>query len=180
MGYIIRIDKPKNSPKGTHGWQVRVHTGQAKKYYSRLFSDNKYGSRGKALVAAEEYLEAYLQKHPQAPTVPNNVPYHKGRLSRRNKSGVKGVCRTHEFNRRGEREYYWGAFIPRGPYGRKTTKKFYINAHGEEEAKRLAIEFRQMGEEAVDESKAALKEFFEQEHFEKMETARFELEYSDL
>ena len=109
--------------------------------------------------------------------MPNNVPYHKGKLSRRNKSGVKGVCRTHDFNKKGEREYYWGAFVPIGPYGRKTTKKFYISVHGEEEAKRLAIEFRRMWEEAVEENEEVLKEFFEREHFDKIESARFELDW---
>ena len=168
MGYIVRIDKPKNSAKGTHGWQVRIHTGEAKKYYSKLFSDHQYGSRGKALVAAEEYLTAYVEKHPELPSAPSHVPYHKGKLSIRNKSGVTGVCRTHDLSRKGERIYYWGAFVPIGPYGRKTVKKFYIGVHGEEEAKRLAIEFRQMGEEAVDEGESALKEFFEREHFDKI------------
>ena len=100
MGYIIRIDKPKNSVKGTHGWQVRVHTGVPKKYHSKLFSDQKCGSKGKALVAAEEYLAQYLKEHPEAPKMPVHVPYHRGRLSIRNKSGVTGVCRTHDFNRR--------------------------------------------------------------------------------
>lgn len=167
MGYIVRIDKPKNSPHGTHGWQVRVHTGVPRKYHSKLFSDNRYGSQGKALVAAEEYLKDYLEKYPETPTFPNNVPYLK-KLSRRNTSGVTGVSRTHDINRRGEKDYYWGAFVPVGPYGRKTTKKFYVSTHGEGEAKRLAVEFRRMWEEAIDQSEEALKEFFEREHFDKM------------
>ena len=59
MGHIVRIDKPKDDPRhGTHGWQVRV--GGKRGYHSRLFSDNTYGSKGKALVAAEEYLAEYI------------------------------------------------------------------------------------------------------------------------
>ncbi len=173
MGYIVRIDKPRNSPKGTHGWQVRIHTGVPKKYHSKLFSDNMYGSRGKALVAAEEFLIDYLEKNPESPQKPGNVPYHKGELSIRNKSGVTGVCRTHDIIKTGGRSYYWGAFVPIGPYGRKTTKKFYVGTYGEEEAKRLAIEFRQMWEEAVDQSEEALKEFFDREHFDKIEDPYF-------
>ncbi len=169
MAYIVRIDKPKNSVKGTHGWQVRIHTGAARKYQSKLFSDNQYGSRGKALVAAEEYLAAYIEKHPGSSSAPGHVSYRKGNLSVRNKSGVTGVYRTHEMNHRGERVYYWSAFVPIGPYGRKATKKFYIGVYGEEESKRLAVEFRQMWEKAADEGQEALKEFFEREYFDKLE-----------
>ena len=174
MGYIVRIDKPKNSTKGTHGWQVRIHTGKnPRKYYSKLFSDGRYGSRGKALIAAEAYLEEYELQHPelaQSP-IPPNKPFLKDTLTRRNTSGINGVFRSHQFyswDKERIPRYYWGASCPTGPDGKYFAKRFYVATHGEEEAKRLAIEFRKMWEEAVEAGEEALAEFFEREHYDKI------------
>ena len=164
IGSIIRLDKPKDDmTKGTHGWQVRVPTGQPKNYYSKLFSDNVYGSKGKALVAAEEHLEEYLETH-SITIRRSNIPYFRT-LAARNKSGKTGVYRTHSFHSgTGLKQEFWGVHCSIGPYGRPWSKQFYISTHGEEEAKRLAIEFREMWEQAVDKGEKALREFFEEYH----------------
>ena len=164
IGSIIRLDKPKDDmTKGTHGWQVRVPTGKPRKYYSKLFSDNVYGSKGKALVAAEEHLEEYLNTH----TIifeNSTSPYFKKRPAR-NKSGKTGVYRTHSYHGgTGLKQEFWGVYCSVGPYGRPWTKQFYISTHGEEGAKQMAIEFREMWEEAVDKGEKALKQFFEEYH----------------
>ena len=166
MASIIRLDKPKNSKKGTHGWQVRV--GPHKGYHSKLFSDNVYGSKGKALIAAEEYLEDYLKKNPKADKKqwPHGF-YESEALYKSNTSGITGVFRTHDYARwdkkKTSKQYYWGAFYSINRHGiRKTRghKKFYVHQHGEVEARRLAIEFRKMWEEAAKKGPEAVKQFF--------------------
>jgi hypothetical protein len=176
MGYIVRVDKPKNEPsKGTHGWQVR---GAGKRgYHSKLFSDNIYGSKGKALIAAEEYLAEYIEANSAEATVipsreQNLFPqgfYTGGKMWANNKSGVTGVFRTHDYGRwdtdKKRKQYYWGAFYTINRYGKRKTRghqKFYVDEWGEEEAKRRAIEFRQMWEEAAREGVEAVKRFFEE------------------
>lgn len=173
MGSIIRIDKPKNSTKGTHGWQVRVNTHKGKKYHSRLFSDRKCGGRDEALAEAKEYLKTYLEEHPELahPKKPANNPFLKGKLSARNKSGVNGVFRTYQYfnwDKERRRRYYWAASCPTGPDGKYFAKRFYVETYGEEVAKQLAIEFRKMWEEAVEQGEEALKEFFIREHYDKI------------
>jgi len=173
IGSIIRIDDPKDDVKhGTHGWQVRVPTGEPRKYHSKLFSDGVHGTKGKALVAAEEYLDTYLKEHPEIYEIvsrQSNVPYHRGRLLASNSSGVTGVYRTYGVpgwdKSKTHKQYYWAAFCPKGPEGQKRWyKRFYVETHGEQEARRLAIEFRQMWEEAVEQGGEALEHFFEEHH----------------
>lgn len=185
MAHIVRIDQPKNDPtKGTHGWQVRV--GGSRGYHSKLFSDNVYGSKGKALVAAEEYLEQYLKDHPeeaQRRTKPLWPPYRQfnngKKVQANNKSGVNGVHKTYTYNswdkKRKHKAWYWAAFCPIGPEGQRNRwfKRFYVDSHGDAEARRLAIEFRKMWEEAVEKGEDALKEFFDREHYDKMVDTRF-------
>lgn len=176
MAHIVRIDKPKDSSKGTHGWQVR---GSGKRgYHSKLFSDKSHGSRGKALVAAETYLEQYLLEHPEeAVTRPSNQPYYKGEsLMGHNTSGITGVYYT-KYPHRWDKErlvHYWCAFIPLGPKGQKRWhKKFNIERYGEEEAKRLAIEFRREWEKAVDQGEEALEAFFDEYHYSRLINTEF-------
>lgn len=170
MGHIVRIDKPKDDPKhGTHGWQVRV--GSRKNYHSKLFSDNVHGGKGKALVAAEEYLAEYIKAHPDEDrTIFDQFPhgFHEGKLMSNNKSGVTGVYRTHEYSRwdvKKERKlYYWAAFYTIDAYGQKKKRlheRFYIHEWGEAEAKRRATEFRKLWEEAAREGTEAVVNFFE-------------------
>lgn len=183
MAHIVRIDCPKNSPtKGTHGWQVRV--GGKRGYHSKLFSDNRYGSKGKALVAAEAYMEGYVKLHPEEDarrTLPFYTHFKNGNTVRsNNKSGINGVYRSHSYHgwdkSRTFKAYFWAAFCPIGPEGQRNRwfKRFYVDTHGEQEAKRLAIEFRKMWEEAAKEGEKALKDFFEREHFDQMRNSRFD------
>lgn len=179
MGHIVRIDKPKDNPnKGTHGWQVRV--GGKRGYHSKLFSDNPHGGREKALVAAQEYLEAYLKAHPDIATraaLPFRYP-NSNKVQANNKSGVNGVHKTYAYHgwdkKKKHKAWYWAAFCPIGPEGQrnKWMKRFYIDTYGDREAKRLAIEFRQMWEEAVQAGEEALKEFFEREHYDHLANGR--------
>ena len=169
MAAIIRLDKPKNSPHGTHGWQVR---GRGKRgYHSKLFSDGQYGGSEPALAAATAYLESYVESHP-AERDNSHQPFHQGKRFTNNKSGVTGVYYT-EYAHRWDKERtvgYWCASLPSGPAGQKPWhKKFNIERYGYREAKRLAIEFRREWEEAVKQgSDQALEEFFEEYHYSRL------------
>ncbi len=163
--HIVRIDQPKDDPKrGTHGWQIRA--GRKKSYHSKLFSDSIFGSKDKALVEAQKYLEAYLKEYPDLANVPNS-PFRENGLTTRNTSGVNGVFRTHDYARwdakKERKQYYWGAFYTIDRYGNKKHRheKFYVHEWGETEAKRRAIEFRKLWEEAAKEGVDAVKKLFE-------------------
>jgi hypothetical protein len=168
--HIVRLDKPKDSPKGTHGWQVRV--GERTGYHSKLFSDGVHGGREQALAAAQEYLEQYKAEHPESVglSAENMFPhgFDEGTLKSSNTSGIRGVFRTHNYDRwdaeKKKKLYYWGASYTIDKYGRRHLnrhKRFDIHIYGEEEARRRAIEFRLMWEEAAREGVEAVQAFFE-------------------
>lgn len=132
---IIRID----SERGTHGWQVRIsHTK-----HSKLFSDRKYGDSEGAKMAARDYETDYLKLHPSPFKSGNSA-----RTSRRtdNTSGVNGVHYSYvRWHKKEEKHYFWGAsFI--NDEGSPRTRRFYVETHGFDKAKTLAIEFRQTWE----------------------------------
>jgi hypothetical protein len=157
MAFICRIDK-----RGTHAWQVRGNGHRG--YASKLFSDNKYGGKEQALATAKAYLEELEAQ--LGPAAARNNPYphrfHEGQILRNNKSGVTGVLRTHQYHSRtGQKEEYWAVYVAIGPYGQPYLKKFYINdSHDEEEAFRLAVEYRKLWEEAARQGPQAIRRFF--------------------
>jgi hypothetical protein len=171
--HIVRIDKDNSKTGGnTHGWQVRIghdsHTG----YHSKLFSDGKYeGDQEKALAAAKEYLAEYLEQHPEYKVSRRNEIFSHGfradgKLVASNKSGRTGVfrSRTHYRHDKSRYRYYWAASYTIDRFGRQNinrAEKFFIDEYGEREAKRRAIEFRELWEEAAEQGVEAVIEFFE-------------------
>jgi len=131
---IIRID----SKNGTHGWQVRISRAK----HSKLFSDRKYGNSEKAKIAAQNYEADYLMLHPS--------PFQQGapRSLRRNDntSGINGVHYSYtRWHGKAEKHYFWGAsYITDDDNPR--TRRFYVDTHGFDTAKNLAIEFRRAWE----------------------------------
>lgn len=170
MTIIVRIDKEEKTGSGaTHGWQVRGRAtrigGKRGNYRSKMFSDNVYGSRGKALIAAEEFAESIKDDPEWFPPVgtPEHPPYHYN-ISRANKSGVNGVHRTKERvdKKSGQtKPAFWVATFTDPRNNKRRHKDFSVNEYGEAEAKRLAVEFRQMWEEAADVGTEAIIEFLE-------------------
>jgi hypothetical protein len=170
--HIVRIDKDNSKTGGnTHGWQVRIghdtHTG----YHSKLFSDGKHdGDQEKALAAAKEYLAEYLEKHPEYQESRKDEIYAygfraNGKLIASNTSGRTGVFRSREHYRhdKSKYRYYWAASYTIDRFGKKNinrTEKFFVDEYGDAEAKRLAIEFREMWEEAAEQGVEAVIEFF--------------------
>ena len=173
MAYqIVRIDKDKTKSGGnTHGWQVRAGQNLKTGYHSKLFSDGKYGGSDKALAEAEAYLERYLQEHPEYNFQTSQFRWPHGfnenrTLSGHNKSGRKGVYRSRTTYRHDKERYryFWGASYTIDRFGKtkvNRSERFFIDEYGEEGAKRLAVEFREMWEEAAREGVAAVKAFFE-------------------
>jgi hypothetical protein len=153
MAFIVRIDK-----RGTHAWQVR---GAGRRgYASKLFSDLKYGGREEALKLAQAYKEELNKIDPPLPRPGSTW---RDSPNAANSSGVNGVFRTHHYHgQTGQKQEYWGAFVPIGPYGgRYYFKRFYINdERDEDEAFRLAVEYRKMWEEAAREGEQAIRRFF--------------------
>ena len=169
--HIVRIDKDKTKSGGyTHGWQVRIGQDSHKGYHSKLFSDGKYGGREEALAAAEKYLAEYLEQHPEYKVSRRTELYQHGfRADRKtiatNKSGRNGVFRSRDHYRhdKSRYRYFWGASYSIDRYGKTQiirNEKFYIDEYGEAGAKRLAVEFREMWEEAAEQGVEAVKEFF--------------------
>ena len=134
MKGISRIDS-----KGTHGWFVRVYRNG--KTYSKLYSDNKYGGKDRALKIARKARDYALATIPVLP----KSKVRKRRLSKstkRNKSGVVGVNRTKKTNRSGTvSEYYQVTWSPE--IGVTKNKQWSIKKYGEEGAFELAWQFRQ-------------------------------------
>ena len=72
--------------------------------------------------------------------------------------------RTHYRHDKSRYRYYWAASYTIDQFGKQhinRTEKFFVDDYGEKEAKRLAIEFREMWEEAALQGVDAVKEFFE-------------------
>ncbi len=154
MAFIVRIDK-----SNTHGWQVR---GAGRRGYpSKLFSDLKCGGRDQALALAQAYKEEMQRIAP--PKKAGKFSLYRTKPQASNRSGVNGVHFSHHYHgQTGQKQEYWAAFVPIGPYGRYYMKRFYINdERDEDEAFRLAVEFRQMWEEAAQEGEQAIRRFFE-------------------
>lgn len=139
------MNKPSSSEKGisridsgsTHGWFVRGYrNGQT---YSKLFSDKKWGGKGKALAKAKEYREELFEELKSMPSKP------RGRRivfrDSRNTTGVLGVCRTAKKSTNGNmNECYSVSWRPE-PGVQKCTS-FSIRKYGEERAFQLAVEHR--------------------------------------
>ena len=129
---ISRIDQPE---KHNHGYYIRVtcnHHTQAK-----FFADKATGGKRTALRAAKEY-EAELVKQAQA-----HRKNKKPTVSARNRSGIVGVARS-VWNERGKPVAYWQAGWV-GSKGERKSRKYSVNKHGEERARRLAIKARREG-----------------------------------
>ncbi len=139
MKGISRIDSEK---KKMHGWYVRVYGGG--KTFSRYFSDHRFGGKENALKEAKAHWEKLSKETEQKFTdysPRQNQPKYRRKPSRVNSSGVVGVHRCETVSR-GRNVTYWVATWNED--GKPRDKTFYFSERNrsEEEAKRLAIEWR--------------------------------------
>jgi len=136
---ISRIDS-----NSTHGWFVRGYKN--KKTYSKLFSDKKYGGKGKSLIAAREFKEELILKLEKIRPVK--------RLRRivssdsRNKTGILGVCRLEKLSSSGETYASYSVTWRPKPGIQKCTS-FSIRKYGEKQAFKLAVNLRKAKMEEV-------------------------------
>ncbi len=132
MRGITRIDA-----KGTHGWYVRIY--KKGKTYSKLYSDNRYGGKDKALAFAQKARKIALDTLRSLPE--NNVR----RLvshDKRNKSGIIGVSRTTKTTADGDTSiYYQVTWSPEK--GKIKNRQWSVRKYGEEGAFKRAKEFRE-------------------------------------
>jgi hypothetical protein len=129
---ISRIDQEE---RHNHGYYVRVTRNH--KTQSKFFADKSNGGKRAALRAAKQY-EAELLKLAEA-----NGKKRKPALSSRNTSGILGVTRG-VWKESGRPVAYWQAAWV-GSRGERLNRKFSVNKHGEERARRLAIKARRAG-----------------------------------
>ena len=136
MKGISRIDS-----KNTHGWYVRIY-GNGGVYTSKLFSDRQYGNKQKALESARVFRD-----HEQMVADLNikdmrkltQRPFYQ-KAPKNNASGIVGV---HEVNTvtNGRKVRYFQATWTDNK--KPKSKKFYVtHTRTEEEALRLAVEYR--------------------------------------
>ncbi|MCH8568176.1 MAG: hypothetical protein LAT67_07930 [Balneolales bacterium] len=132
MKGISRIDS-----KGTHGWYVRVYKNG--KTYSKLYSDNKYNGKERALKFAKKAREMALETIKSLPDKPVR------RLvtsDKRNKSGVVGVSKTRKKAASGEyTEYYQVTWSPKP--GKIKNRQWSVRKYGEDGAFERAKAFRE-------------------------------------
>jgi hypothetical protein len=132
---ISRIDQPE---RHNHGYYVRLTRNQKTQY--KFFADKSNGGKRAALRAAKQH-EAELLEQAAA-----NNKRRKQTVSSRNTSGIVGVTRG-QWEESGKRVAYWQAAWV-GSKGERLNRKFSVNKHGEERARRLAIKARREGVKA--------------------------------
>lgn len=129
---ISRIDSG-----STHGWFVRGYKNG--KTYSRLFSDQKCGSKQAAweqAVAFRDRLYEKLEELPKSPRARRVVL-----RDARNSTGVLGVCRTTKTGPNGKTsECYSVSWRPQP--GQQKCTSFSIRKYGEKKAFQLAVAHR--------------------------------------
>lgn len=129
---ISRIDSG-----STHGWFVRGYRNG--KTYSRLFSDQKCGSRDEALAEARLFRDRLNEKLKQIPAAPRarRVVLRDAR----NSTGILGVCRTAKRSPGGTvNECYSVSWRPQP--GKQKCTSFSIRKYGEKKAFQLAVAHR--------------------------------------
>jgi len=135
---LSRIDDEKYR---AHAWRVSLR--RHGKGYVKNFPDRKYGGQLRALQEARRYRNHIVC---QNPPITRSEFCHIKRSN--NTSGVSGVCTyAKRYERRDgsiKENWYWEASWP-NDQGACVKTVFAVNNHGEEMAKQLAINARQLG-----------------------------------
>lgn len=169
LAHIVRLESG-----STRGWQVRLNLNDdgSNRYESRLFSDKPCGGKRKAKAQAEAYLRDTLaaQGIPEIPPGRRRGMMFAENPERRLKSNVSGrtgVYRSEHPRRRASGTHmvrYYAASYAIGPDGRRTkrSRRFYFGGErSEEEARELAIRFREQWERAfLEGGSRGVKAFF--------------------
>lgn len=135
LHHIRRIDNPS---KRYHAWVVQVQ--RRKKPTARSFSDRRHGGKRKALAAAIRCRDTLLAEANQAHY--QQWRYHHRRAD--NTSGIVGVGRylwRTRFNNSVYEIPAWQAYW-NDRHGKRHSRWFSVNRHGEARAKALALRAR--------------------------------------
>lgn len=127
----------------SEGWWARYTRDGVT--FGEVFRDNdeRYGSKRAAWEAAKKWHEEVREILP-----PLNRREYAEIKKRSNKSGHTGVYRSFDRRKKGNR-YFWAAHWAQEP-GKQKHAYFYIDEHGEEKAKQLAIEARKKAIASID------------------------------
>lgn len=124
-----------------HAWRVSLR--RHGKGYVKNFPDRKHGGQLAALQEARRYRDHIVCQNP--PLIRSEFCCIK---RSNNTSGISGVCTyAKRYKRRDgsiKESWYWEASWP-DDYGASIKKVFAVNSYGEEMAKQLAINARQVG-----------------------------------
>jgi hypothetical protein len=125
----------------THAWRVSLR--RHGKGHVKNFPDRKYGGQLRALHEARRYRDEFVCQNP--PITRSEFCCIK---RSNNTSGTSGVCTyAKRYERRDgsiKENWYWEASWPNA-HGESIKKVFSVNNYGEEMAKQLAINARQLG-----------------------------------
>lgn len=142
LHHIHRID---HAPSHTYAWVVQVQ--RRGRITLRRFSDGRYGGRRAALAAAIRCRDSLLKNAPER----RYALWRRNQKRRNNTSGIVGVgryvSREHARGRIIER-VSWQAFWD-GPDGKRHSRKFSVNLHGEKQARELAQRVRAAAMRAI-------------------------------
>jgi hypothetical protein len=141
MKGISRIDSPK-----CHGWLARVYRDQ--KEHPKLFSDLKYGGKGKALQLAQAYVRKMERALPPS-TRAIPPPYLQStKPISTNTTGINGVSRLTE--RRGRKVEWIGYAVSGRVEGRPVNRRFLFSTHpGKRATLQAAADYRKKLERSM-------------------------------
>jgi hypothetical protein len=128
---IIRQEK---TEKTAAGWKVNLK--RRSRYMHKYFKDTKYGGMENALEAAKAYRDSLMSVASES----DYMLWRRNKKGERNTSGIVGVGR-YAIKYRKRRKLLWQAMWQDAD-GKQYCKRFFVETHGERQAKALAIAAR--------------------------------------
>jgi hypothetical protein len=140
--HLVRQEK---TAKTAAGWKFAIK--RRGDYMHKYFPDSKYGSNAKALKAAKAHRDSVLA----ATSDVDYIFWRRSTMPETNTSGMIGVGR-YAVRYKGKKQLVWDAIWVDAD-GKRHCRRFFVAAHGDRQAKRLARETR---EEAMEELRREL------------------------
>jgi len=130
-----QIIRQEQTEKTAACWKVNLK--RRGKYMHKYFPDVKYGGKENALEAAKAYRDSLMS----AVSESDYMLWRRNKKTERNTSGIVGVGR-YLVRYRKRRKLLWQAFWQDAD-GKRRCKVFFVETHGEREAKALAVAARE-------------------------------------
>lgn len=134
------IIRQKQTTKTSAGWKVNIK--RRRQYMHKYFADSKFGGKENALEAAKAYLDSLM-------SVASDPDYRLWRMNKKTEANVSGIVGVGRYavRYRKRKKLLWQA-IWQDADGKRHCKRFFVETHGERQAKALACEARR---QAMDE-----------------------------